>query len=78
MTPKPKIRKQTLRFLATFEDVVKTSTFVVNYQPEMFPVITAARQRHLPAEPPSSTLLGVQALARPEFLIEIEAMVVLS
>ncbi len=27
--------------------------------------------------PPASTLIGVQALARPEFLIEIEAVAVL-
>ncbi|MQA00793.1 MAG: RidA family protein [Dehalococcoidia bacterium] len=62
---------------ASFADVTKITTFVVNYQPEHRAVIAEARERHLPAdEPPASTLVGVQALARPEFLIEIEATVV--
>ena len=62
---------------ATFADVTKITTFVVNYQPEHRAVIAEARERHLPADvPPASTLVGVQALARPEFLIEIEATAV--
>ena len=63
---------------ATFADVTKTTTFVVNYQPEQRPIIQAARAKYLPADaPPASTLLGVQALARPELLIEIEAIAVI-
>jgi enamine deaminase RidA (YjgF/YER057c/UK114 family) len=50
----------------------------VNYKPEDRPIIMAARQRYLPADnPPASTLVGVQALAQPDFLIEIEAIAVL-
>jgi enamine deaminase RidA (YjgF/YER057c/UK114 family) len=63
---------------ATFADVTKLTTYVVNYKPEDRPIIVAARQRHLPAEnPPASTLVGVQALAAPAYLLEIEAVAVL-
>jgi enamine deaminase RidA (YjgF/YER057c/UK114 family) len=62
---------------ATFDDVVKITTFVVDYQPEHRPIIGEVRGRYLPpAQPPASTLVGVQALALPEFLIEIEAVAV--
>lgn len=62
---------------ATFENVTKMTTFVVNYTPESRAAIMEARQQYLPAEPPAHTLLGIQALARPEFLLEIEATAVL-
>lgn len=63
---------------ATFNDVVKMTTFVVNYTPEDRQHIAAARAAYLPADkPPASTLVGVQALARPEIRIEIEAVAVL-
>jgi enamine deaminase RidA (YjgF/YER057c/UK114 family) len=63
---------------ATFADLVKLTTYVVNYKAEDRPTIVAVRQRYLPAdEPPASTLVGVQALARPELLIEVEAVAAL-
>jgi enamine deaminase RidA (YjgF/YER057c/UK114 family) len=64
---------------ASFADVVKTTTFVVNYQQEVHrPVIGEMRAKYMPADtPPTSTLLGVQALARPEFMIEIEAVAII-
>ena len=62
---------------ATFDDVVKITTYVVDYTPEMRSVIGEVRGRYLPAEnPPASTLVGVSALAGPEWLIEIEAIAV--
>ena len=62
---------------ATFADVVKITTYVVGYTPEMRPVIAAVRAPHFPeGEPPASTLVGVQALAAPGWLIEIEAIAV--
>ena len=62
---------------ATFADVVKITTYVVGYTPEMRPVISAARSPFFPAgKPPASTLVGVQALAAPGWLIEIEAIAV--
>ena len=64
---------------ATFADVVKITTYVVGYTPEMRPVIAAARSPHFPAgKPPASTLVGVQALAAPGWLIEIEATAVIA
>ena len=63
---------------ATFGDVVKITTYVVDYRPELRPVIAAARSPFfLPGAPPASTLVGVSALAGPEWLIEIEAVAVL-
>jgi enamine deaminase RidA (YjgF/YER057c/UK114 family) len=63
---------------ATFADVVKLTTYVVDFKPEDRATITALRQRYLPQDaPPASTLVGVQALARPDLLIEIEAIAVL-
>jgi enamine deaminase RidA (YjgF/YER057c/UK114 family) len=62
---------------ATFENVLKLTIFVVNYDPSQRASIVAVREQFLSREhPPASTLVGVQALARPEFLIEIEALAV--
>ncbi len=64
---------------ATFDDVVKLTTYVVNYQPEHRAIVSAARSAFLPkGAPPASTLVGVTALAMPGWLIEIEAVAVLS
>jgi enamine deaminase RidA (YjgF/YER057c/UK114 family) len=63
---------------ASFEDVVKLVTYVVNYQPEHRALLAEVRPDYLPANnPPASTLLGVQALALPQLLIEIDAVAVL-
>ncbi len=64
---------------ATFADVTKLTTFIVGYQAARDrPLIGAARQKYLPAtNPPASTLVGVQALASPDIMIEIEATAVL-
>jgi enamine deaminase RidA (YjgF/YER057c/UK114 family) len=62
---------------ATFADVVKITTYVVNYAPEHRAVISKARAPFFAGgEPPASTLIGVAALALPEWLIEIEAVAV--
>lgn len=63
---------------ATFADVVKLNTYVVNLKPEDLPVIREVRSRYLPAEnPPASTMVGVTALAIEGLLIEIEAVAVI-
>ena len=60
---------------ASFADVTKMTTFIVNYKPEDRDVIRAARAAYLPADaPPASTLVGVQSLAVADFMIEIEAV----
>ena len=64
---------------ATPADVVKLNTYVVNYKPTDYPIIREARARVFQGQnPPASTLIGVQALAVEELLIEIEAIAVVS
>jgi len=59
---------------ATFEDVVKITTFVVNFKHEDLAAVREVRGRYVPARnPPASTLVGVTALALEGLLIEIEA-----
>jgi enamine deaminase RidA (YjgF/YER057c/UK114 family) len=58
------------------QDVVKTTTFITDLK--YVPTLREVRSKHLDAgHPPASTLLVVSSLARPEFLIEIEAVAVL-
>ena len=62
---------------ATFADVVKLNVYVVGYQPQHRALLQSVREKHVVKDkPPASTLIGVQALARPEFLVEIEAVAV--
>jgi enamine deaminase RidA (YjgF/YER057c/UK114 family) len=63
---------------AGFADVVKTTTFVVGLKPDQRETITEAKKPFYGGRtPPTSALIGVEALARPEWLIEIEAIAVL-
>jgi hypothetical protein len=63
---------------ATFQDVVKVTTYVVNYKPSMRNDIREARQRFMgTGEPPAATLVGVQALASDDWLVEIEVTAVI-
>jgi enamine deaminase RidA (YjgF/YER057c/UK114 family) len=60
-------------------DVVRIRLYIVDHKPEYLPIIAGAAIEffgvdHLPA----STLLGVNSLALPEFLIEIEATAVIT
>jgi enamine deaminase RidA (YjgF/YER057c/UK114 family) len=60
---------------ASPKDVVKAVGYVVSYNPAQLPLLREARQAFFGgAEPPASTLVGVQALAREEFLIEVEVI----
>jgi enamine deaminase RidA (YjgF/YER057c/UK114 family) len=60
---------------ATLNDIIKVNYYVVNFRPEQLPVIREVRGKYFSAEhPPASTLVGVTALAREEFMIEIEAV----
>ena len=62
---------------ATHADIVKITTYVVNYKPEHRAVIGQARAPFFSnGAPPASTLVGVAALAHPDWLIEIEAIAV--
>jgi enamine deaminase RidA (YjgF/YER057c/UK114 family) len=63
---------------ATFQDVVKVTTYVVNYKPSMRDDLRAARLRFMgDAKPPAATLVGVQSLASDEWLVEIEVTAVI-
>jgi enamine deaminase RidA (YjgF/YER057c/UK114 family) len=62
---------------ATPSDIIKVNYYVVNLKPDLLPIIREVRSKYFSAEhPPASTLAGVTALAREEFLIEIEAVAV--
>lgn len=58
---------------ATFKDVVKVNTYIVNYKPSMRPDVREVRAKFMGAvDPPASTLVGVQALASDDYLVEVE------
>jgi enamine deaminase RidA (YjgF/YER057c/UK114 family) len=59
------------------EQVTKITIFVVNYRREYLPVIEEARVALFGDHKPTDTLVGVAALSRPEFLIEVEAIAVI-
>ena len=62
---------------ASFQDVVKMNTYVVGLTPEALQAIRDVRAEVLrDVPPPASTLVGVTALARPDYLIEIEVVAV--
>jgi len=59
---------------ATLKDVVKLTTYVVKKEH-----VQNARDlmaKHFPVDPPPNTLCVLQSLARPSFLLEIEAIAV--
>jgi len=59
-------------------DIVRIRTYVVNYSPDALPAIGGAIGGFFgDITPPANTLIGVQSLAMPEFLIEIEATAVI-
>ncbi len=61
---------------ATFDNVVKMTTFIVNFDRALVPGLFAIRADYIGEKTPATTLLGVQALARPEYLLEIEAIAI--
>jgi enamine deaminase RidA (YjgF/YER057c/UK114 family) len=60
----------------TFVNVVKVTRYIPNWTPETHrPALAAARDAcTAPDALPTSTLLGVQSLARPEYMIGIDAI----
>ena len=65
---------------STFKDVVKMSTYIVNFNPEIdLPVFRKVRKEFLGNENyPASTLVGVSMLGNRDWLIEIEATAIVS
>lgn len=62
---------------ASFKDVVKYNTYIVDYQPAHLDTFRMIRKQLLGDEDmPASTLVGVEALGLPEWGVEIEAVAV--
>ena len=55
-----------------FSDLVRLNTYLTD--PADLSVYMTVRDRHVGEPPPASTLLVIQALARPQLRIEIEAV----
>ena len=58
------------------EQVTKISIFVVGHRREYLPVIEEARVSLFGDHKPADTLVGVQTLSNPDYLIEVEAIAV--
>ena len=64
---------------ASMADVVKIRIYVTDFDPDDYQIIAAARLAAFPDDAwPVSTMLGVNALARDEFRVEIEATAVVA
>lgn len=61
---------------ARMEDVAKTTVFLVDLDHRE--PVGQVRQQFFPTDPPANTLLVVSSLARPDLLVEIEAVVPLA
>lgn len=61
---------------ADFANVVKINVFTVDADAVI--AASAVRQEFFGGNPPASTLVQIERLARPEFLVEIEAIAVLT
>ena len=58
------------------DQVTKITIFVAGYRREHLPAIDEARAALFGHHRPADTVVGVEALSRPEYLIEVEAMAV--
>jgi len=58
------------------EQVPKIMIYVVQHRPEYLPDISAARVALFGDHKPADTLVGVETLAEPGYLIEVEAIAV--
>lgn len=62
---------------ATTKDVVRLNIYIKDYKPADAAVVGAALRQYFPHEHlPTSTWLGVQALAKEGFLIEVDAVAI--
>jgi enamine deaminase RidA (YjgF/YER057c/UK114 family) len=72
------LRKVLAHAGASPADVVRMRMYVVDHTPDKLQIIAPAVTSFFgDTAPPANTLIGVQALALPEFLIEVEATAVL-
>jgi enamine deaminase RidA (YjgF/YER057c/UK114 family) len=59
------------------EHVAKITIYVVHHRREYLPVIEQARLELFGDHKPADTVVGVETLARPEYLIEVDAIAVI-
>ncbi|NKB36809.1 MAG: RidA family protein [Gammaproteobacteria bacterium] len=63
---------------ATMQDVCRLTIYIVDYHPGLLDTIAAELGKAFDKDSlPANTLLGIQALAVPEFLVEVEATAVI-
>lgn len=58
------------------DQVTRITIYVVDHRPEYLPDISKARTAIFGDHKPTDTLLGVETLAEPEYLIEVDAIAV--
>ena len=58
------------------DQVAKITIYVVRHRPEYLPVIEQARRGLFGDHKPADTIVGVETLARPGYLIEVDAIAV--
>jgi enamine deaminase RidA (YjgF/YER057c/UK114 family) len=59
------------------DQVAKITIYVVGHRPEYLPAIEEARVEVFGDHKPADTLVGVQTLSQPEYLIEVDAFAVI-
>jgi enamine deaminase RidA (YjgF/YER057c/UK114 family) len=63
---------------ATFDDVVKLNNYLIDI-PANLGIYREVRDKYINVgQPPASTTIGIPALARPDALYEVEAVVMLA
>ncbi len=63
---------------ATLKDVVRLTIYIVDYHSDQLETITGVLGKFFEKDAlPANTLLGIQSLALPEFLVEMEATAVI-
>ena len=63
---------------ATFDDVVKLNNYLIDIGKNLS-IYREVRDKYVnTAQPPASTTIGIEALARPDALFEAEAVVILA
>ena len=67
----------TMVFIAGQEQVAKITIYLVDYRREHLPVIEHARKQLFGEHKPADVVVGVERLARPEYLIEVDAIAVI-
>jgi enamine deaminase RidA (YjgF/YER057c/UK114 family) len=59
------------------QDVARITIYVVRHQPEYLPVIEAARIAVFGDHKPTDVIAGIETLAEPGYLIEVDAIAVI-